>query len=349
MSSEHPVTTDTVSFGRTSSPEPTSDYSGSHGEPTLVHWRRRPNEAYGYPQSGNTTGGSSVVGGVCNPLTIEVPASPTKPVEDVDFDTKPSATYQSIDAVRHATAPAYEDLSKLGREDRRQTSGKCPVCFVGCVALTAFVVACCAAGLASYAAFVKRSPQEENITELETQLSAAKAVTDQLTSMLEELRQNVTRATASKNGEIEQLSLQVTNLHNSVEEILNPATEPVPEPVPARTVNVSQNCAYEKVHTCRIDQTQFTQVHDSSEDYPNYNGCSTVEVSLSETGTHIQDVYCAITNPREELNPMMATIRHDEESNSVLCVCFVTGIEVRRGVVDCSLFVRRCPDIVEVV
>ena len=50
------------------------------------------------------TDGSSVVGGVSNPLAIEIPPSPPKPVDDVDFDVKPSATYQSIDAARHAAA-----------------------------------------------------------------------------------------------------------------------------------------------------------------------------------------------------------------------------------------------------
>ena len=347
MSSKHPLTTDTVSFVRTSSPEPTSDYSGSAGEPTLVQWRRRPNDTYGYPQSGITTDGSSVVGGVSNPLAIEIPPSPSKPVDNIDFDAKPSATYQSIDAARHAAAATlYEDINKLNLESRQSPSRvKCHVYCLGCSVILAIMVAFCAAGLASYAAFVKRPPQDEKITELETQLSASRSVIDQLTSMLEELRQNVSRNISVKNGEIEQLSLKVIDLNSTVEGLLNPATEPVQ----TKTVNVSRNCGYENVETCRIDQTQLTPVQDSEESYPNYNGCSTAEVSLSQTGTHIQDVHCAITNPREERNPMIATIRHDEASNTVLCVCFVTGIETRRGVVDCSLFVRRCPNIVEVV
>ena len=164
--------------------------------------------------------------------------------------------------------------------------------------------------------------------------------------MVEELRQNVSNVTRTTNGEIEKISLEITRLHNSMEEILNPATESVPEPVPAKTVNVSRNCAYKNVHTCRIDQTSFTRVQDSTEDFPNYNACSTGELNLYQTETDIQDVYCAITESREERNPMIATIRHDEKTNTVLCLCFVTGIEMRRGVVDCALFVRQCPDIV---
>lgn len=356
MSSKHPITTDTITFGKgTSCPDgETSDYSGS-GDPTLVQWRRRPYDTHTYPQSGNATDGKSI-GGYPNRLAYELPPpSPTNPVGDLDFDAKLSSTYQSLtDLPRQVSQSRYEDIGKLQlstpRNDGKMAGGsrqslaclKYSVLFLGFVTLLAFLIAIGGVTLASVNHFVQHPPQENKISDLETQLSDSRAVIDQLTTIVKELQKNMSDSVNLKNAEIEQLSLQVNNIYESVDGIINPpnTTTVIEE---TETVNVSQHCEeIKKVETCSIPQFDGTTL-------PNFSSCTTSGLGVKEEGTYIRDVYCAVTELRAEQNPVIATLRYDEGSDTISCLCFVTALETRRGVVTCALFVQRCNDVVDVV
>lgn len=362
MSSKHPVTTDVVTFGtsrgRAESPEITSDYSGS-GDPTLVQWRRViPGVTHTYEPSTNTTDGT---GGVPNRSFAHKlpPPSPTHPIGDLDFDVKPSATYQSLtDLERHVPSTNYEGLSPVkngcsggGGENKMHKGNRKCSCSLIFLALLAFVFSCGAVAMASYSLFVQHPPQEDKITDLEMQLSASKSLIDQLTLTITELRENITENVILNNAEFEQLALQVDRINDSIAEIFAPPNTTSPEPVTPQTVNLSQECQYEMVETCRILDTQLTTVDGQPADSePNFSSCITSGTSLTSTepGTYIQDAYCAVTDLRSERNPVMATLKQEEDSDVVSCLCFVTAIESRLAVVDCSLFVKKCPSIVQV-
>lgn len=363
MSSKHPVTdTVTIVSGR-KSPEQTSDYSGS-GDPTLVQWRRLPYESHAYPQcSSATESGSGIVSGVTNPRcfdAIELPLpSPTKPVEDLDFDTKPSDQYQSLTELsRRVPDVQYTSMGttyKVNGERRQATCTKCSLCLWFFV-LLALVVACSGVALAVFNRLDSSSgsdgDSDTTISGLQSQLTDSYAQIRELRSMVEELQQNLTRSVDTKNVEIEKLSVQLSQVNRSVEGILAAPTEApttTAAPVVESTVNLTHNCEYDMIDKCRISDTLLTEVAgDNSDPYPNYSSCSTDSVDIDMSDTFVQDVYCAITNLRDERNPVSATLRRDEATGTFTCFCFVTGVETRQSVVDCSMFVRRCPSIVTV-
>lgn len=360
MSSKHPLTEEAVTLDgkgtRSYTADETSDYSGS-GEPAiqLLQWKRRPYEIHAYPQSHST----NIIGGVTNRIALELGhSSSTNQVGDLDFDAKPSATYQSI-TPQQDESTTYEDVSKLSKKGgsnmreahlRRPTRGlKCSVCVLGFVAVLALLVACGGIALAGYGIFVPQQPQDDDdrISDLETQLSNSKMVIEQLTSMIEDLRQNVSASVDSKNAKINQLSLEISEIHKSVDEIINSSNATVTDT--SKTFNMSQSCSpVSLIETCNIPQHIVTTVSGSNEDFPNFSGCTTSGSSVNVTGMYIQDIYCAITNPRDEDNPIMTTLRYDEDTNTFICYCFVTAFKERGGVVQCGLFVKRCNDIVQV-
>ena len=345
MSSKHPLTTETVTFGPGAiSPDLTGELSDST-DPTLVHWKRRPYETHGtgYPvQTGHTTG-------VPNKVALDYPPpSPTHPVEDLDFDTKPSSTYQSLSQLPRAPAGTkYEDIENLGSGSltekgssrRRWACVKCSLYFLTFVALLSCLLACGAIALTSYVYFVEQPPQEDRVSELETQIMEARDTIAELRSMVNELRQNVSD-NANLNTEIGELSHQVDSLTESVDEIINPPTVNANTTTP---VDLYEQCNIaQRLNTCRIVQ-ETTPVQNSDNEFPGYTSCSTLVQDLNVEGFYNIDMYCAITDPRGEVNPQMATLRIDEAANQVWCYCFVTAFENRRGIVDCSLYVTRCP------
>ena len=351
MSSKHPVTTaDSVVIvtGR-HSPETTSDYSGS-GEPALVHWRRRPyDETHAFPHC--SSGG---VVGVTNPRSFAAidlpPTSPTKPIGDLVFDANPSATYQSLTDLPRSVDPVQYTATMGTRGKSGGTSSACNKCtaVLWFVVILALLVACAGVGLAAYNwASEGTSDSNSKMTELESRISASSAVIQQLSSMFEELQQNMTKSLETKNSEIKQLSLQLSRVNRSFAEYLESTATTAP--VPSMKVNLSRNCEYELMDKCRILDTQLTPVEGAELDsYPNFSSCFTPSVTITMSDSSIQDVYCAVTNLREERNPVMATLRHDAETDSLSCYCFVTALEARRGIVECSMFLRRCPSVVEV-
>ena len=345
--------------------EETSDYSGS-GEHTRtrVQSRRRPYETFStFLQNGHArTGGENV------PAAIDLPSpNPSSPVTDLDFDAKLSSAYQGLDEWSRQSQSDYTDLFRKGRHGgengqslKSATRGHGFVHFLAFIALLALSIACIGVGLACYGIFVDNpQPQDDTrLTELETQLSSSQKMIDRLTSMVEELRQNVSDHMNTRDTETQQLEQQVNELSQAVDELRNQsttvttttATTPPDVPVtPALTVNISGNCAYEEIKTCPVTTDLLTPVDDAAlGSLPNYGSCDTLHLNLTETDTYVQDVYCAITNTRNERNPIMATLIHDEDNNTVWCQCYVTAIEARIGVVECGLFVRRCPSIVQV-
>lgn len=357
MSSKHPLTGERVGDGqgtRSHKADETSDYSGS-GEPgiQLLQWKRRPYDTHAYPQSHST----DIIGGVPNRYALELQYSPSSnQVDDLDFDTKPSATYQSITPQQDGTS-TYEDVSKLSKKGNSIKMGsrsstrrlKCSVCILGFIAVLALLASCGGVVLACYSMFVQPQPQDDKITDLETQVSNSKMVIEQLTSMIEDLRRNISAASASvdlRNNKIDQLSIQVNDISKSVDEIINSSNATVTET--SKTVNMSQNCSpVSVVETCAISQLTVTTVTDSEESLPNFSGCTTSGSSVDLPGMYIQDIYCAITDPRTERNPIMTTLRYDVESNKFSCYCFVTALEARRAVVECGLLVKRCNDTVQ--
>ena len=362
MSSKHPLTTesDTVTLGKGGSGSPNHDYFSESGEPTLVDWKRRPYEPHASHQLGasvNTTVpvGTGVTGGVTNRCALE-----KKPVDDLEFDANPSATYQSLTdlSAGHGARLSGNSEKKDFRRGRPPHTRRF-LCFLGFIAPLALLVACIGVGMSCYVVFV-HNPQprdDTRITELETQLSSSQKMIDRLTSMVEELRQNVSERMNTRDTDIQQLEQQVNELSQAVDELRNQSTTvtgttattaPDVPVTPALTVNISGNCAYE-IKTCRVTTDLLTPVDDAAlGSLPNYGSCDTLHLNLTETDTYVQDVYCAITNTRGERNPIMATLIHNEETDSVWCQCYVTALETRIGVVMCGLFVRRCPSIVQV-
>ena len=171
---------------------------------------------------------------------------------------------------------------------------------------------------AGYTLFMRDVPQEGKIASLETQLSAAKHRIEELTNLTE-----------LQNVKTQLLLLQLNHIY----ELSLNTTGPAPHPL-------SKACELE---TCDVMTDLVTSVEDADPDsYPNFSSCFTPQVSLTLDETYFQDIYCAISNPRSERNPQIATLRHDEETHSASCFCFVVGIESRRSVVECSLIAWRC-------
>ena len=359
MSSKHPVTaatTDTVAIvsGRTS-PEQTSDYSGS-GDPTLVQWRRRPYESHAYPHCSSGSG-SGIVGGATNPRSfaaIDLP--PNKPIEDLDFDTKPSSTYQSLTNLPRSVVPHVEYTS-MGtaykvNEERQQASSctKCSVC-LWFFTILALLVACggVALGILDLLEDGSSGGSGSTISRLESRLTDSNAKIEILQSMITELQQNFTQTIEMKNVEIQELSVQLNRVNESVEGLITAPTQETPEPVAISTVNLTTHCEYDEIQKCRITDTDLTPVDGAdANSYPNYSSCFTASVFIDMSDTFIQDVYCAVTDLRQERNPVVATLRRDADSGTLSCYCFVTAIETRRSVVDCSMFLKRCPPVVTV-
>ena len=365
MSSKHPVpTTDTVTFGSgrvSPSDVYTSDYSGSGGEPVvLLHvagreWKRRPYE--------------KTDGGVTNQVFDIGPTNPV--VGDVEIDRDPPAMYQSLTNLTEQVQSAKYAALALSHGGNGDSSGcekqmafddggaprksssrcKCPLVLLGFLLLAALVLVSGVVAMSSYGLFVKQPSQDDKITVLETQLSASKSLVDELTLVVEELRQNLSRNMEFKNAEIEQLTLQVEKIDDSIAEILATPNNTSVELQLPQTVDLSRECDYEVVETCGIPTNIVTPVDGQpSESLPNFGSCTTSGTSLtgSESDRYIQDAYCAVTDFRDERNPVMATLRHDEDTNTVYCFCFVTALESRRGAVDCSMIVKYCPSIVQV-
>lgn len=349
MSSKHPLTTDTITFGSGAiSPDLTGELSDS-ADPTLVHWKRRPYETHGtgYPiQTGSTSG-------VPDKVALDYsPPSPTHPVDDLDFDTKPSSTYQSLSQLPRAPpGQKYEDIENLGSGSlamdkassrKRWACVKCSLYFLTFVAVLSCLLAFGAIALTSYVYFVEQPPQEQEdrVSDLETQLMEARDTIAELRSMVDELRQNVSN-NANLNTEIGELSHQVSSLTESVDEIINPPTANVTNTTTPVELYEECNIA-QRLNTCRIVQ-EITPVQNSDSEFPGYTACSTLAQDLNVDGFYNIDMYCAITDPRGEENPQMATLRIDEAANQVWCYCFVTAFENRGGIVDCSLYVTRCP------
>ena len=318
-----------------------------------MHWRRRPYESHAYPHCSS----DAVSGGVTNPrFAVELPPqSPTKPIEDLDFDPKPSATYQSLTNLPRSTDPTQYITMYKGNESGQRSSSKSKKCTAALwfVAILALVAGCAGVALASYNwasdSDGDKGECDNMVSELQTQLTASKAVVDKLTSMVEELQENFTKVVVARDIEIEQLSHHLGQINRSVSEILTPTDSPATaEPAAPQTVNLSRNCEYELVDRCRILDTQLTPVEGADADsYPNFSSCFTPSVTTM-SGTSIQDIYCAVTNFRDERNPVIATLKHDIDTDSISCYCFVTALETRRGIVDCSMFLRRCPSVVQV-
>jgi hypothetical protein len=384
MSSKHPVTaatTDTVTIvsGR-ATPEQTSDYSGS-GDPTLVQWRRRPEQTSDYSGSGDPTqwrrrpyeshayphcssdSGSGIVGGVTNPRSFAAidlpPSSPTKPIGDLDFDTKPSSTYQSLTNLPRSVVPHVEYTS-MGtsykvNEERQQASSctKCSVC-LWFFTILALLVGCggVALGILDLLEDGSSGGSGSTISRLESQLTDSNAKIDILQSMITELQQNFTQTIETKSVEIQELSVQLNRVNESVEGLIAAPTQETPstaEPVAISTVNLTTHCEYDEIQKCRILDTGLTPVDGADPDsYPNYSSCFTASVFIDMSDTFIQDVYCAVTDLRSERNPVVATLRRDADSGTFSCYCFVTAIETRLSVVDCSMFLKRCPSVVTV-
>ena len=358
MSSKHPVTAETTAdtvtivSGRTS-PEQTSDYSGS-GDPTLVHWHRRPYDLHAYPQCTSATGsGSGVVGGVTNPRSFAAIDLPKKQIEDLDFDAKPSATYQSLTNLPSGL-PYGEHYTSMGTThkangERRPASScnKCTVCLWFFVIL-ALLLACGGVALGILHILEDSGSSESSVSSLESQLTDSNAKIAKLESMINELQANLSKTIETKNVELQELSLQLDRVNQSVDRIITASTDDSSTTAePVTTVNLTTNCEYDLIQKCRISDVDLTPVEGGTSDsYPNYSSCFTPSIYIDNgTGTFVQDVYCAVTNFRDERNPVIATLRHDQDSGTLSCYCFVTALETRRSVVDCSMFLKRCPSV----
>ena len=339
MSTKHPFTTDSITFGsRADSPDMTGDFSDS-GDPTLVQWKRRPYDSHVI--QGSTAG---LPGRFPNDYR---PPSTSNPVDDLDFDAKPSSTYQSLTHLPQGPTKNYEDIDRFGSvgpeggksmTNRSLSSIKCSVCLLAVIALLSFLLACGAIALTSYAYFVRKSPQDEKVSDLETQLSAARDTITELQVMMEELRLNVSK-NAELNNDLGQLSAEVSSLSESVDELVTAANTTNA----STSVNLYEQCSIaQRLNTCNIDQVVI-QVSGSTDDLPGYSSCSTLVQPLNEPGYRNIDVYCAVSDPRGEENPQMATLRVSETTNEVWCYCFVTAYKDRQGVVSCSLYATRCP------
>ena len=339
MSTKHPLTTDSITFGsRADSPDMTSGFSDA-GDPTLVQWKRRPYESH--------VGQGSTAGLPGRFPRDYRPPSTSNPVEDLDFDAKPSSTYQSLTHLPQGPTKNYEDIDRLGSVGPEGGKGmtyhslsciKCSLCLLAVIALLSFLLACGATALTSYAYFVQKPPQDEKVSDLETQLSVARDTITELQAMMEELRLNVSK-NAELNSDVGQLSAEVSSLSGSVGELVTAANT-----TNANTsVNLYEQCNIaQRLVTCNIDQ-DIIPVSGSSDSLPGYSSCATLVQPLNEPGYHNIDVYCAVSDPRGEENPQMATLRVREATNEVWCYCFVTAYKSRQGVVSCSLYVTRCP------
>ena len=181
------------------------------------------------------------------------------------------------------------------------------------------------------------SAEVSSLSESVGELVTAATITE-LQAMMEELRLNVSK-NAKLNSDVGQLSAEVSSLSGSVGELVTAANT-----TNANTsVNLYEQCNIaQRLVTCNINQV-IIPVSGSSDSLPGYSSCSTLVQPLNEPGYHNIDVYCAVSEPRGEENPQMATLRVREATNEVWCYCFVTAYKSRQGVVSCSLYVTRCP------
>ena len=307
----------------------------------------------------------------------------TKGVSGVEFDTKMSETYVSL--------TEYSRSEPKGHSDDPSKTSRCVatlLCFFIFVSLVGLIAGLGGLGIALYnflpAFFPDVRPQNvsniqptagsnpataSSIADLQAQLRMLQTNIDQISTMLEGLRQNVEAAntTNTNNGaRIKQLDMRVENLSNMVEEIVNrPSRVPTASSQTTTTsttaatttttttgattttttgnrfqeIGLYRNCTTTRRASCTIQTTLLGTI-------PSYSTCLTSDVPLNTTGMYNLDLYCAITQSGEEANPLVATLDVDETRGRIRCFCYVivnNADNPRSSPVECALYTTRCP------
>lgn len=306
----------------------------------------------------------------------------TKGISGVEFDTKMSETYVSL--------AEYSRTEPKGHSDEPSKTSRCVVtllCFFVFVSLIGLIAGLGGLGLALYnflpPFFSNLNPQNassiqptassnvatpSSTADLQAQLTTLQTTIDQISTMLERVRQNVEAAntTNTNNGaRINQLDMRVENLSNMVEEIVgrpsmvptaSSQTTTTPAAVTTSTtgatttttttgnrfqeIGLYQNCTTKRLAFCTIQTTLLGTI-------PTFSTCLTSDVPLNTTGMYNLDLYCAITEPGGEMNPLVATLDVDENRSRVRCFCYVivnnAGSPRSSSPVECALYATRCP------
>lgn len=286
----------------------------------------------------------------------------TKGVSGVDYDAKMSETYVSMDEYSRKCVPKgrteSEDLSKATWHCVRTLL----CCFI-IITLLALIAGLGGLGIGLYHFLTvslsdSQSPNSStsattgatttllnSLTNLEAQLRVSMATIDRLSTMVEQLQHNLTTANANSQVRIDQLDIQVSNLSDVVsEQIANPPTVSTMETTIAtnrfQEIALYQNCTTTTLSSCVVQNTLRSLT------IPSFGLCSTTAVPLNVDGMYNLNLYCAISEPGTEQNPLLVTLDIDQTGNSVRCFCYVivNNSDVpRSSPVQCALYATRCP------
>ena len=190
------------------------------------------------------------------------------------------------------------------------------------IAILALLVGAGGLGVGLYRWLIE--PESATVMDLQNQLMESRAAINELTASVAELRSALypNDSSTDKNS-IEILLDQVDAFSIALEDI-----------VPSLN-DLYTNCTTQR-SVCNVRTDTF-----STE--PPFSACTTSGIPFTAEGFQNINVHCAITDSRNEKNPMVATLNIDENDNEVSCFCYVIDLGRERDVIQCSLIAERCP------
>ena len=228
------------------------------------------------------------------------------------------------------------------------------------IALLALMVSTGGFGVALYNLFTMPSTADctcnnlNKSSELEYQLGQSQAEVEALQEIVSQRCQNVTsnstEAMVCNDTRLDRLESQVDDILTMLVEVYvaNSFCDDINTTTEATTLqsnteqpqlkDITENCTNIQLTQCAVMTSLFSTP-------PSFGVCSTMPVPIRVDGYYNLAMYCAITNPRTEQNPIITTLNVDESNNQMRCYCYVdvNSDDFTRAEIECALFATRCP------
>ena len=242
----------------------------------------------------------------------------------VDFDMKTANDYQSPGEfnVNHT----YENVHGFEKASPQLQSHsyKFHIILAFLIAVLALLVGTGGLGIGLHRLLVV--PESATVMDLQKQLMESQATINELSASIDEFHS----ALYSNNNPmdktlIESLLDRVDTFSVALEDIVPSLNE----------LELYTNCT---------TQHSRCSVGTASLSTPPFSECTTSIIPHTSEGYQNINVHCAITNSREERNPMVATLNVNENENEMSCSCYVIELGSDRNTIECGLTVERCPN-----
>ena len=243
---------------------------------------------------------------------------------DIDFDMKTADDYQSIGELN--VKSKYEDVDGFEKTPPplQPHSYKFYVILTFLIAVLALLVGAGGLGIGLYNWLF--APESATVMDLQKQLRESQATIDQLTTSIAELRTALhPNNNSTDENSIESLVARVDAFSVALEDI-----------VPLNELELYTNCTIQRSR-CSVGTVSLSSP-------PTFSECTTSVIPHTSEDYQNINVHCAITDSREERNPMVATLNVNEDANEMSCSCYVIDLGSDRNPIECSLIVERCPN-----